>query len=110
MFGRISFLYRVTFEGKDAVLKFTYMPVTQLPEGAVYQLLDESCKGLIPEVYASGVIAHDRFGYRPVFLITEYCGVAVDKFAQDQKPNYQYQTHLERLLCNAINQMNVSKS
>ncbi|KAJ1907956.1 hypothetical protein LPJ81_000413 [Coemansia sp. IMI 209127] len=102
MFGRISYLYRVTFESKDAVLKFTYMPVTQLPEGAVYQLLKESCKGLIPEVYASGVIAHEWSGYRPVFLITEYCGVAVDRFAQAQRSNYQTLDHVEGLICNAI--------
>ncbi|KAJ2559511.1 hypothetical protein EV175_000305 [Coemansia sp. RSA 1933] len=104
IFGRISYLYRVTYEGKDAVLKFTFMPANQLLESAVYQVLKDSCKGLIPEVYASGVTKLDRLGYRPMFLITEYCGVPVDRFAQDHRFKQLAQTYAEEAICRTIKQ------
>ncbi|KAJ2217864.1 hypothetical protein EV179_000007 [Coemansia sp. RSA 487] len=99
---RSSYMYRVTFEGKDAVLKLTWVPVSRFPEGAAYQLLEEHCKGLIPEVYASGVIEHDRFGYRLEFLVVEYCGVTIDEFAQSHKSNDRKQKILERVVCDAV--------
>ncbi|KAJ2569321.1 hypothetical protein IW140_003166 [Coemansia sp. RSA 1813] len=99
---RSSYMYRVTFEGKEAVLKLTWVPVSRFPEGAAYQLLEECCKDLIPEVYASGVIEHDRFGYRLEFLVIEYCGITIDAFAQKHKSDRYKQETLEWAVCDAV--------
>ncbi|KAJ2570416.1 hypothetical protein IW140_002316 [Coemansia sp. RSA 1813] len=102
LFGRVSYLYRVTFESKDAVLKFTWMSVHQLPEGAVYQLLNERCKAFIPEVYASGIVEKDWLGYQLVFQITEYSGIPIDLCIREYKHGGRTQSYMEETICNTL--------
>ncbi|KAJ1773695.1 5'-3' exoribonuclease 2 [Coemansia sp. RSA 1813] len=73
-----------------------------LPESAAYQLFEECCKDLIREVYVSGVIEHDRFGYRLELLTIEYYGITNDEFAQSHKSNSHKQETLEQAVCNAV--------
>ncbi|KAJ2655328.1 hypothetical protein IWW48_005587 [Coemansia sp. RSA 1200] len=97
-------LFRTTYEGKDAVLKLAWMPNAFLPEGAAYQLLKNKCKDLIPEVYASGVIEQDRFGYRLDFMVIEHCGETIGELAHKHRLAYGNPEEFEVIVCSAIRQ------
>ncbi|KAJ2513534.1 hypothetical protein GGI11_004373 [Coemansia sp. RSA 2049] len=99
--SQASYIYRTTYEGKDAVLKLAWMPTSLLPEGAAYQLLKNKCKDLIPEVYASGVVEQDRFGYRLDFMVIEHCGETIGELA---RKHYDNQEEFEAIVCSAISQ------
>ncbi|KAJ2513513.1 hypothetical protein GGI11_004378 [Coemansia sp. RSA 2049] len=75
-----------------------------LPEGATYQLLKNKCKDLIPEVYASGVVEQDRFGYRLDFMIIEYCGETIEELARKRRLSNDNPEGFETIVCSTIGQ------
>ncbi|KAJ2125509.1 hypothetical protein IW147_000861 [Coemansia sp. RSA 720] len=81
IFGRISYMYRSIFAGRSAILKLTWTPTYCYPEGAGYRMIGEACNGYIPEVYLSGVLVKNSFGYRLEFLVLEDCGISIDTYA-----------------------------
>ncbi|KAJ2519708.1 hypothetical protein H4217_002503 [Coemansia sp. RSA 1939] len=101
---RASYMHYVTFKGKAGILKLTWNPVTRLPEGAIYQLLESTCEELIPEVYLSGVIKRNSFGYRLEFVIIENCGETIEELARSHRLNHGNQQVLETIICDAIRQ------
>ncbi|KAJ2664551.1 hypothetical protein IWW48_000804 [Coemansia sp. RSA 1200] len=101
---RTSYMFRITYEGRDAILKLTWTPMTRLPEGAIYQLLESTCEEQIPNVYLSGVIERDSFGYRLEFVIIENCGETIEELAHKHRLNHGNQQVLEAIVCDAIRQ------
>ncbi|KAJ2808973.1 hypothetical protein H4R20_000481 [Coemansia guatemalensis] len=64
-----------------AILKLTWSPIYRLPEGAAFQFIRSACGGLIPEVYSSGVLVPDLFGYRLEYAVIEDCGETLEQYA-----------------------------
>ncbi|KAJ2803826.1 hypothetical protein H4R21_001878 [Coemansia helicoidea] len=84
--SRCTFLYKTTYNGRPAVLKLSWTQTKRLPESAVYDILvDKGITG-IPEVYDSGLLKTDFFGFRLEYLVLEDCGdtldVCLDKLAK----------------------------
>ncbi|KAI8324403.1 hypothetical protein GQ54DRAFT_271368 [Martensiomyces pterosporus] len=85
--GRLIHLYRSAYNGKQVVLKLSWTPTDRLPEGAVYEILHSANVPHIPEVYGSGVIKKDVFGYRLEYLILEDCGVPIAEHLKGRRRN-----------------------
>ncbi|KAJ2805249.1 hypothetical protein H4R20_002166 [Coemansia guatemalensis] len=68
---------------RKAILKLTWSPKYRLPEGAAYQIIKSACGGLIPEVYSSGVLVPDSFGYRLEYAVIEDCGETLEEYAKN---------------------------
>ncbi|KAJ2778934.1 hypothetical protein GGI15_004036 [Coemansia interrupta] len=51
-----------------------------MPEGAIYEHLHENKVTGVPQVYASGIIVRNLFGYRLEFIILEYCGYDLNRY------------------------------
>ncbi|KAJ2873999.1 hypothetical protein H4R27_006531, partial [Coemansia aciculifera] len=81
--GRCTYLYK----GKRAVLKFSSTRTNRLPEGAVYEVLnnykvpraDGGEKGVpnLPQVFLSGNLVEDFDSFRLEFLVMEHCGTPI---------------------------------
>ncbi|KAJ2585955.1 hypothetical protein EV177_009850, partial [Coemansia sp. RSA 1804] len=71
---RVGYICDTKFEGKKAVLKLSWTPVSRIPEGAVYDVLRLNGVEGIPEVYSSGIICADFLGNRLEYIIMEHCG------------------------------------
>ncbi|KAJ2536039.1 hypothetical protein EV175_006846, partial [Coemansia sp. RSA 1933] len=74
VYRRVAYISNTTFEGKRAVLKLSWTPVSRLPEGAVYDVLRLYGVEGVPEVYSRGIICAEFMGYRLEYLIMEHCG------------------------------------
>ncbi|KAJ2233049.1 hypothetical protein IWW45_004504 [Coemansia sp. RSA 485] len=72
--GCLCHVYRTTYGDKRAVLKLAWMKPDRYPEGALYEVLQQSGMNGIPTVYSSGILCKDFFGYRLEFLLIEDCG------------------------------------
>ncbi|KAJ2541803.1 hypothetical protein GGF49_003392, partial [Coemansia sp. RSA 1853] len=81
IFRRTSYMYRSKFADRPVILKLTWTPTYCYPEGAGYMMISEACNGYIPEVYLSGVLVKNSFGYRLEFLVLEDCGIPIDTYA-----------------------------
>ncbi|KAJ2503213.1 hypothetical protein GGH96_000462 [Coemansia sp. RSA 1972] len=81
IFGRTSYMYRSIFAGRSTILKLAWTPTLCYPEGAGCSIISEACNGYIPEVYLSGVLVENLFGYRLEFLVLEDCGIPIDTYA-----------------------------
>ncbi|KAJ2825220.1 hypothetical protein GGI24_003220, partial [Coemansia furcata] len=75
---RLAHVYKVIYDGKDAILKLAWTPVNAVPEGAIYELLAKTGVENVPTVYESGVIKRDLFGYRLEYLVLENCGLSIE--------------------------------
>ncbi|KAJ1726226.1 hypothetical protein LPJ61_005335 [Coemansia biformis] len=78
MRGRLAHPLEAQYKGKKAVLKLAWAPVDRLPEGAVYEFLDQKNVGGIPKVFDSGILCENVFGYRLEYLVLEHCGDPLD--------------------------------
>ncbi|KAJ2509744.1 hypothetical protein GGI11_005753, partial [Coemansia sp. RSA 2049] len=74
VYRRVGYICNIKFEGKKAVLKLSWTPVSRIPEGAVYDVLRLNGVEGIPEIYSSGIICADFLGNRLEYIIMEYCG------------------------------------
>ncbi|KAJ1734506.1 hypothetical protein LPJ61_001042 [Coemansia biformis] len=80
MRGRLAHLLEARYKGEKAVLKMAWAPVDRLPEGAVYEFLDQKNVGGIPKVFDSGILCENVFGYRLEYLVLEHCGDPLDVY------------------------------
>ncbi|KAJ1726823.1 hypothetical protein LPJ61_004940, partial [Coemansia biformis] len=80
MRGRLVHLLEAQYKGKKAVLKLSWVPVDRLPEGAAYEFLKSKNVGGIPEVFDSGILCKNIFGYWLEYLVLEHCGDPLDKY------------------------------
>ncbi|KAJ1726323.1 hypothetical protein LPJ72_006375, partial [Coemansia sp. Benny D160-2] len=71
VYRRVGYICDTKFEGKKAVLKLSWMPVSRIPEGAVYDVLRLNGVEGIPEIYSSGIICADFLGNRLEYIIME---------------------------------------
>ncbi|KAJ1724400.1 hypothetical protein LPJ53_001356, partial [Coemansia erecta] len=73
---RAAYLLKVRYQGKDAVLKLSWIPVNRQPEGVLYDLLSGGSHKVdcIPTVFNSGILVPNFLGYRLEFILMEYCG------------------------------------
>lgn len=78
--GRMSHLFKDDHYHKfqlgenPSVLKLSWVPIDQIPEGLVYSYLHKTKDSAkIPMVYESGIICQDVFGYRIGYIVMEYC-------------------------------------
>ncbi|KAJ2775298.1 hypothetical protein IWQ56_000145 [Coemansia nantahalensis] len=78
MRGQLAHVYTAKYKGKEVILKMTWMPANRPPEGAIYDALAAKKVGGVPEVFDSGVLRNNVFGYRMEYLILEYCGEQLD--------------------------------
>ncbi|KAJ2077358.1 hypothetical protein H4R24_005187 [Coemansia sp. RSA 988] len=82
---RATYMYRCMFNDagikRNAVLKLTWTPAYRLPEGAAYQVIGSACGNLIPQIYSSGILVPDSFGYRLEYAIMEDCGETLEEYA-----------------------------
>ncbi|KAJ2879013.1 hypothetical protein H4R27_005540 [Coemansia aciculifera] len=85
--GRCTYLYEAMYKGKRAVLKFLSTWTNRLPEGAVYEVLnnykvlraDGGEKGVpnLPQIFLSGNLVEDFDSFRLEFLVMEHCGTPI---------------------------------
>ncbi|KAJ2551438.1 hypothetical protein IWW35_002813 [Coemansia sp. RSA 1878] len=61
-----------------AVLKYSWTPVDRLPEGAVYKVLESQNVSCLPNIYSSGILVKNFFGYRLEYLLMEDCGETIE--------------------------------
>ncbi|KAJ1727500.1 hypothetical protein LPJ61_004536 [Coemansia biformis] len=80
MRGRLVHLLEAQYKGMKAVIKLAWVPVDRLPEGAVYEFLNKKDVGGIPEMFDSGILCADFFGYRLEYLVLEHCGDPLDEY------------------------------
>ncbi|KAJ1726931.1 hypothetical protein LPJ72_006157, partial [Coemansia sp. Benny D160-2] len=69
VYRRVAYICNIKFEGKSAVLKLPWTPVSRLSEGVVYDILRLNGVEGIPEVYSSGIICADFLGNRLEYII-----------------------------------------
>ncbi|KAJ1733963.1 hypothetical protein LPJ72_002598 [Coemansia sp. Benny D160-2] len=81
--SRLAYLFDTICRSKRAVLKLSWTPVKRLPEGAVYEVLHRSGISGIPEVYDTGLIREDFYGYRLEYIILEHCGDSIEAYIRD---------------------------
>ncbi|KAJ1846701.1 hypothetical protein LPJ70_001906 [Coemansia sp. RSA 2708] len=68
---RLAYLFRMQFESKRAVLKISWTPINRLPECAIYDHIVSRGISGVPEVFKSGILVKDFFGYYAEYLILE---------------------------------------
>ncbi|KAJ2787533.1 hypothetical protein GGI15_000664 [Coemansia interrupta] len=73
---RVAYLLNVRYQGEEAVLKLSWLPVKRQPEGVLYDLLNGGNHRVdcIPKVFRSGILVSDFLGYRLEFILMEHCG------------------------------------
>ncbi|KAJ2703722.1 hypothetical protein FB645_003794 [Coemansia sp. IMI 203386] len=72
--GRVAYIVKEKFNGKDAVLKLSWTATTRLPENAIYEILERNGVKGIPKLFKNGLLVEDFYGYRLEFTIMEDCG------------------------------------
>ncbi|KAJ2251520.1 hypothetical protein GGI13_003802 [Coemansia sp. RSA 455] len=75
--GRCSYLFNAKYGDEEVVLKLAWTCTNQLPEGAIYRVLEARGVPNIPKIYKSGVIIKDFDGYRLEVLVMEHCGTPI---------------------------------
>ncbi|KAJ2109511.1 hypothetical protein GGI16_000702 [Coemansia sp. S142-1] len=68
---RLAHVYEAEYGGKSVFLKLSWMPVDVVPEGAVYELLEQAGVDNIPK---------NMFGYQLEFLVLEHCGRSIEEY------------------------------
>ncbi|KAJ1725944.1 hypothetical protein LPJ61_005529, partial [Coemansia biformis] len=68
------------YNGTRAILKLMWTPNNRLPEPAVYDVLIQAGVQHIPEVYDSGTVIEDSFGYQIDYLLIEDAGVLLAEY------------------------------
>ncbi|KAJ2881478.1 hypothetical protein H4R27_004058 [Coemansia aciculifera] len=76
--GRLAHVFRAWYKGMDAILKLSWTPVDRMPEGAVYELLEQAGVKGVPKAHAQGLLKKNFFGYRLEYLILEDCGSSIE--------------------------------
>ncbi|KAJ2749605.1 hypothetical protein GGI19_005574 [Coemansia pectinata] len=76
--GRLAHVFRSKYKGMDAILKLSWTPVDRMPEGAVYEILEQADVKGVPKLHAHGLLKGDFFGYRLEYLILEDCGSSIE--------------------------------
>ncbi|KAJ2089306.1 hypothetical protein GGI09_006288, partial [Coemansia sp. S100] len=76
---RLAHIYEAEYGGESVFLKLSWVPVDVVPEGAVYELLEQAGVDNIPKVFLSGVLVKNMFGYRLEFLVLEHCGSSIEE-------------------------------
>ncbi|KAJ2668199.1 hypothetical protein GGH99_006490, partial [Coemansia sp. RSA 1285] len=95
VYRRVGYICNIKFEGKKAVLKLSWTPVSRIPEGAVYDVLRLNGVEGIPEIYSSGIICADFLGNRLEYIIMEYCGDSLTTYFDGKcRPNELLQNEL----------------
>ncbi|KAJ1672225.1 hypothetical protein GGF38_000188 [Coemansia sp. RSA 25] len=79
---RLAHVYDVEYNGRAAILKLSWTPISATPESAIYELLGKAGVTAIPVVHTCGLLARDRFGYRLEYLVLEHCGLPIDKYVE----------------------------
>ncbi|KAJ2805560.1 hypothetical protein H4R21_001215 [Coemansia helicoidea] len=79
MLGRLVYVHKATYGKRKAILKLAWTPVSRQPEGAVYDALAAKGVGDVPEVFDSGILCKDMFGYRLEYIILQDCGETLDE-------------------------------
>ncbi|KAJ2724503.1 hypothetical protein GGI07_001934 [Coemansia sp. Benny D115] len=77
---RAAYLFDTTYEGNRAVLKLSWSPSNRQPEGAIYDILSANNVSNIPEIYRSGILIRDIFGFRLEYIIMSHCGESVEEW------------------------------
>ncbi|KAJ2722428.1 hypothetical protein GGI07_003326 [Coemansia sp. Benny D115] len=80
---RAAYLYRAEWEDKKVVLKLSWTPHDRQPEGAIYDILKCNNVSGIPEIYDSGILIKNFFGYRLEYILMEDCGATVNTWRND---------------------------
>ncbi|KAJ2803016.1 hypothetical protein H4R21_002194, partial [Coemansia helicoidea] len=75
---QLANICKAEYKGKEVVLKLSWMPADRQPESAVYDALAAKGVGDVPEVFDSGILYKDMFGYRLEYLILQDCGETLD--------------------------------
>ncbi|KAJ2760112.1 hypothetical protein H4S06_001894 [Coemansia sp. BCRC 34490] len=83
--SRLAYLFDTMYQSKKAVLKLSWTPVRRLPEGAIYEYLRRAGIGGVPEVYDSGLIEDNFFGYRLEYIVLEHCGQSIGSHVKDSR-------------------------
>ncbi|KAJ2090669.1 hypothetical protein IW138_002483 [Coemansia sp. RSA 986] len=78
--SRLVYLFDTTYKSKRVVLKLSWTPVKRIPESAVYDILHQTGVEGVPEIYDSGLIQANFFGYRLEYIILEYCGQSLGTY------------------------------
>ncbi|KAJ2459641.1 hypothetical protein GGF42_001340 [Coemansia sp. RSA 2424] len=79
---RLAHVYDIKYNGRAAILKLSWTPISATPESAIYELLGKAGVTAIPVVHTCGLLARDRFGYRLEYLVLEHCGEPVDRYVE----------------------------
>ncbi|KAJ2692014.1 Suppressor of Sensor Kinase (SLN1), partial [Coemansia sp. IMI 209128] len=80
--GRLAHVFRTTFRKQKAILKLSWTPVGRMPEGAVYELLENANVKGMPRVFGRGLVCTSLFGYRLEYLVLEDCGSTIHEYLQ----------------------------
>ncbi|KAJ2657678.1 DEAH-box ATP-dependent RNA helicase prp22 [Coemansia sp. RSA 1200] len=83
--SRLAYLFDTMYKSKKAVLKLSWTPVRRLPEGAIYEYLRRAGIDGVPEVYGSGLIKDNFFGYRLEYIVLEHCGQSIGSHVKDSR-------------------------
>ncbi|KAJ2862058.1 hypothetical protein GGH94_004507 [Coemansia aciculifera] len=78
--GRLAHVFRTWYKGMAAILKLSWTPVDRMPEGAVYEILEQADVKGVPKLHAHGLLKGDFFGYRLEYLILEDCGSTIAEY------------------------------
>ncbi|KAJ2524711.1 hypothetical protein GGI11_000615 [Coemansia sp. RSA 2049] len=103
--SRLAYLFDTICRSKRAVLKLSWTPVKRLPEGAVYEVLHRSGISGIPEVYDTGLIREDFYGYRLEYIILEHCGDSIEAYIRDSRNRRDTESEIHMNVEQFISQM-----
>ncbi|KAJ2740637.1 hypothetical protein GGI20_005703 [Coemansia sp. BCRC 34301] len=67
---------------------FIPTPTNRLPEGTVYEALVKGGVSSMPQIFASGILIRDLFGYRLEFLVMEHCSTLMVEYIQSKLGGY----------------------
>ncbi|KAJ2573526.1 hypothetical protein IW140_000168 [Coemansia sp. RSA 1813] len=106
-YSRLAYLFDTTYKSKRAVLKLSWTPVKRLPESAVYDILHQTGVEGVPEVYDSGLIRADYFGYRLEYIILEHCGESLGIYVVECRkrgvPDSEIHKNANQFICQVSN-------
>ncbi|KAJ2161719.1 hypothetical protein GGF46_001223, partial [Coemansia sp. RSA 552] len=94
---RAAYLFNTVHKKRPAILKLSWTPVSRMPEGAVYDVLERGCVDGIPKILRKGIIVPDSWGYRLEYLLMEDCGESIGEYVKNVKPG-----NLDRLVAQVI--------
>ncbi|KAJ2724999.1 hypothetical protein GGI07_001568 [Coemansia sp. Benny D115] len=78
-----AYLFDTTYKDNRAVLKLSWSPSDHQPEGAIYDILSENNVSYVPEIYRSGILIRDLFGFRLEYIIMSHCGESVEEWVKN---------------------------